>query len=686
MQSFHLSFEYSAWWLLPIVLVSAALALLMYSGPTVWSKRLRQILASLRFLVLFLVLFLLINPQLTFTKSFKEKPVFPLVVDNSRSIPLAANNEKEIKETLVSAKKTLENKGFEVPVLGLDKRWANIDSLTFTYPSSDLSKLLLQAEKRIAKTKDAKFLFLSDGIFNSGASPVYESYRPSIFTLGLGDTVPRKDLVLKSVQNNSVAFMGNKFTIRAEIKSVGYKNSQAEVILRGSKNNVIEKQTIQIRDENWLSKLDFIVPADQKGYQRYTIEIMPLKGESNLMNNKQSAYIDIIDDRENVLLVSNSPHPNIKAIRSALGHLENIHLDVFIQGFEEPKQTAYDLVILHNCVLANNPQFKKFVKEGTSLFYIAGAQSNFSLFNAENGIIEIQNQQHVDQVQGLINPSFSKFKLKEELSQLLSKLPPIEVPFGDMKARPGTEVVLYQQVNSVSSNKPLLLFGQSTRKTGVLLSDGLWLWRMHEAQSEEVTTGIDELITKTIQLLSGKEDKRKFRIYPHQKEYFEGEETRVEVELYNDLYEKVYGQKTTLQITSVNGSTIKYEFTPSEGSSALSTSQLPTGVYKVNASCTYSGKSYTATTEFIVKERQLEALDLQANHNLLRQLSKKTKGSFYALQNREKLLKELEQLTATPIWKSEETTKELIDEKWYYALIVILIAAEWITRRYTGGY
>jgi hypothetical protein len=70
----------------------------------------------------------------------------------------------------------------------------------------------------------------------------------------------------------------------------------------------------------------------------------------------------------------------------------------------------------------------------------------------------------------------------------------------------------------------------------------------------------------------------------------------------------------------------------------------------------------------------------------LRELVSKNKGEFYAWQNRDRLLKSLEKLQATPVWKSEEKTRILIEEKWYYFLIIAFICAEWIIRRYTGGY
>lgn len=685
MQSFHFSLEYSTWWLVVIMLVSGSLAWLLYSGKNLWNKRMRLLLGSLRFVVLFLVLFLLLKPKLTSINSFKEKPIFPIVVDNSESITLAFKNQQEIKTTIHAIQKKLKSLGFESDIVTFDSKVQSADSFSFKHSSSNISQLLSETEKMAVSKKPEGILLLTDGIYNSGISPNYLTYRSNISVLGLGDTVPRKDIVILSLQNNSVAFLGNKFTLNAEIQAIGYAGTEIELLLKDSKT-IIERKRAKINDNFWSNKVDFIIPASTKGFQKYTVEIVPIKGESNLLNNKLNAYIDIVDDRENILLVAKAPHPNIKAIRAALSGKENIHFEVLIPGLNEAKSASYDLIIFHNCLPNDVSEASKYINEKSSILFIAGSGTDFPRFNTENGLIDVVSRNETDQIQGTPNPLFSAFKLNENTETVLAKLPPVEVPFGELKLKNGIEVALFQKINAIQSSKPLLIFGQSNRKTGVLLTDGLWLWRMYEAQESGKSEVVDELITKTIQYLSSKKDKRKFRIYPHQREYEEGEMPQVESELYNDLYEKVYGQKTTLKLSSSDSKAKAFEFTPMEGNSSLTLPALPAGVYKMEAKTIYAGKELNATSEFIIRERQLEALDLRANHSLLRELASKNKGEFYAWQNRDRLLKSLDKLQATPIWKSEEKTRNLIEEKWYYFLIVAFICAEWIIRRYSGGY
>ena len=685
MQSFHFSLEYSAWWIIIILLVSGSLAWGLYSGKNLWNKQMCLLLGCLRFVVLFLVLFLLLKPKLTSVNSFKEKPLFPIVVDNSKSIILATKNEKEIKTTIQAIQNKLQKLGFESNIVTFDRTISSSDSFTFDNSSSNISQLLSKTEKLAISKKPEGMILLTDGIYNSGISPNYLTYRSKISILGLGDSIPRKDLAIKSIQNNAVAFLGNKFILNAEIHAIEFQAKEIEILLKDSKS-IIERKRVKVDANFSTQKIDFIVSATTKGFQKYSIEIVPLKGESNLLNNKYNAYIEIVDDRETILIVSKAPHPTIKAIRSAISKKENIQLEVLIPGLFEAKTTAYDLVIFLNCISNDIPEAKKYLTEKTATLYINGNSEDLQKFNSENGLIEVLSNNETDQINPFPNSNFSKFKLKENSEAVFEKFPPIEVPFGELKLKSGVEVALFQKVNGIQTTKPLLFFGQSNRKAGVLLTDGWWLWRMYETKEYGNSEITDELIAKTIQYLSTKEDKRKFRIYPFQREYEEGENPKIETELYNDLFEKIYGQKTILKLNSAGQKTQLFEFTPTEENTSFLLPSLQAGVYKIEAKTNYSGKELNAVTEFVIKERQLEALDLRANYSLLREISSKNKGNFYVWQNRDLLLKSLDSFKAIPIWKSEEKTRDLIEEKWYYFLIITFACAEWIIRRYTGGY
>ena len=118
--------------------------------------------------------------------------------------------------------------------------------------------------------------FLSDGIYNSGISPSYSNFRSKFTILGIGDTISRKDLSIKSLQNNSVAFLGNKFTIRAEIQAIGYKGIEMNVLFNDIQSYSVGVAFPKIRlgEQDLGIRVNYFAPFIDKNYTNFSnIEI-----------------------------------------------------------------------------------------------------------------------------------------------------------------------------------------------------------------------------------------------------------------------------------------------------------------------------------------------------------------------------------------------------------------------------
>lgn len=88
----------------------------------------------------------------------------------------------------------------------------------------------------------------------------------------------------------------------------------------------------------------------------------------------------------------------------------------------------------------------------------------------------------------------------------------------------------------------LLTWPDGNRKIAVMVGEGLWCWRLNEFADTGNTIFFDELFSKLVQYLSTLEDKRKFRSFPVQNEFSDSEAVVIESQLYNDLFELVYGE------------------------------------------------------------------------------------------------------------------------------------------------
>jgi hypothetical protein len=534
----------------------------------------------------------------------------------------------------------------------------------------------------------AGIVLLSDGIVNEGLDPLYTEYTTPVFCIGIGDTSVKKDLKINHVRYNKIAYAGNKFPVRAEVENYGLKGEAKVALKKGAV--VIDTKTIKLDGKSQITEVDFLVNPEKPGLQHYTVEAEILPGEFSKKNNVAHAYIDVINGKEKILIVAFSPHPDIKALRSALEEKENYEVEVHIPGINKLKPEKYDLVIFHN--LPDNRNAHKalvdqLMKDVKSHFFIVASQTQTSIFNQLNPIVTIEASNQKDQVIAGLSHDFEKFKIDPEYSKLISSYPPVTVPFGEYSLKGNIDVLLYQKIGSVVSDNPLLATSiKDGKKTAVFVGDGLWRWRLNEYRETEKTEAFDNIFSSLIQYLSAKEDKRKFRVYPEKNEFRESDRVVFETELYNDVFERVYNNKVDLAIRDEGGKVKKYSFTPTEASTTFEVKGLSPGLYKYSASTEFAEKTERASGEFIITEEVLEAVNLTANFNLLRELSSKSGGSFIPTGKVSQLPSIMNLSQKQSIIHSNEEYQELINLPWIFAVILVLVTLEWGLRKYSGGY
>ena len=222
-----LTTQYSSWFILLCLLVGAGYAALQYSAKAPWSRQLNYALAALRFVVVSFLCYLLLAPFIRSSTTRTENPAVVLAVDNSESVPLftPAAVLNETTAGLARLASTLRDNGFSVETRTLTPapgRSASLDSLRFTAANTDLDQLLAGARSAYEGRNLAGVVLVSDGLVNQGRSPVYSEYNFPIYSVAVGDTVPKQDLRLTGLTYNRVAFSGNKFPIEAELGFEGY--------------------------------------------------------------------------------------------------------------------------------------------------------------------------------------------------------------------------------------------------------------------------------------------------------------------------------------------------------------------------------------------------------------------------------------------------------------------------------
>lgn len=687
--SFHINFEWNPLLIVPALMIAAGLSYFLYRKDERLSENVRKILFVLRFVTFTILFVLLLNPIIRHFENKVERPSFVFAIDNSESM-LNENHDKRnaFLQKLRKLKMELEEKDVDVSIF-TEAGNTPIDSIRFDGRQTNLSSLLNGVKKNYENRNLSGVLLVSDGLYNRGSSPLYEQFGMDISTLGLGDTSEIKDISINDIRYNEIAFKDNFFPLRVTIQQSGFDGREIEVQV-SNQDKVLKSESVRFPKGSTLQELDFKLEAKSEGQQKYSISVIPVEGEKTVLNNDRDVYIEIIEGKDKILILALNPHPDIKAIKSALGKTRNYEIETVFASENQFPDEEFDLAILHqvpNLQNAGNGFIAKLISNNTPIWYILGPQSDLFTLNRQYKGVRIDNRvRQSDQVTPLVNPAFRKFSIPEDFQEMLAKLPPVDVPFGKYETGEGTETILLQSVGRINTGKPLLAFQQlNDQKYGFMAGDGLWAWRMYEYANTGKFDFSDALITKMVQLLSLKEDKRKFRVrLKDEKALYEGESVVLQTEAYNDIFENIYGNEVRLKLKNENGEVSEYSYINNPSYDFRMNGLLP-GVYSFQAFTNLDKQEYTANGQFTIRKLQLEALSSKADFQLLRNLADRNNGKFFDLESIS-----IENLFAktqpTGIVHSREVNIDIISIFWIFFLCLALISIEWFIRKFAGAY
>ncbi|MFM9008350.1 MAG: hypothetical protein ACKORE_07210, partial [Bacteroidota bacterium] len=423
----------------------------------------------------------------------------------------------------------------------------------------------------------------------------------------------------------------------------------------------------------------------------YTVELTPVGGEVTTENNKRDVFIEVVEDKVKVLLLAAAPHPDLSAIRTSLESGLNHDVESALVGDFKGVPGNYDLLILHGFPLAGgtgNGLSEKILNSGVPRWFILSAGSSLSALRESGVPVSVQQfNGQLNDVQAVSGNSFSLFSPREELTLAVNNWPPLKSLFGVYVAQGGSSTWLNQKVGSVTSDQPLLTFGDySGVKTAVLCGEGLWKWRMADYLDNGSHELSQEFVQQVVRYLSSQEDKGPFRVQC-KNDFKETEAVIFDAQLFNPSGQLVNDLDVRVVIRGVKGSEFTYTMNRSGNAYQLSAGLLPVGRYSWTAEVKLGDNIYKRQGQFSVSALQLEQAGSRANHDPLRVLANRTSGGVYSKGNAAQLVQQIrsnQQLK--PVSYLRNSTEELLNEPWFFILVVLLLGGEWLIRKISGAY
>lgn len=693
--------EHPLWLAIFAVLLGVGYALFLYhkNKSIIFEKGPRSVMAALRGLAITLIAFLLLAPMLKMTVKKSEKPIILVAVDNSESIRsnkdsafYKSDYPKQVQQMVNELKKNYEVKTYLIgdeDQLVSDNQELNI---SLTDKSTNLSSIFDQVNMLYATCNVGAMILLSDGIFNTGASPYYKSEKSNfpVYTVGLGSTELSTDLFVSDIVHNRQALKGNFFPV--EVKVAANKLSgKAATLTISEGNEELFKKTITINGNRHFETVRLSIEAKSAGIHHYKVDLTDLDGEITHKNNHSSFYVEVVESKEKVAIVYNAPHPDVAAMREALELTDNYDIDVQSVDAFNAAPSDYSLIILHQLPSQKNSAanlISQIRKSGTSTLYIVGPQTNLSTFNTLNtGVTITQSKSLTNNAMPTFNDNFTAFTFSEEARKMLVHYPPVKTTFGTYKTAVSANIFMYQKISGVDTKYPLIVFNsQNGVRTGVITGTGFWSWKMYNFLHAENHDAFNEVIDKTVLYLATKGDKSQFRI-THPSIFAENAAIEFDAELYNDSYELINESDIKMVITDSEGKPYESQFSKQNNSYHLNMGELPVGNYTWTATTQLGNKKLQKSGRFSVQEILIETANLVADHDLLKSMSNATNGKFFTKDQISKVVGEIkanDNIKTIASYKKKYSM--LLNSPWYLIAIILLFGAEWFLRKWHGGY
>lgn len=677
------------------LLIGGLYAWLLYGKTRHLDKKLRYGLAAVRTIVITLIGLLLFAPLIR-TVSYKpEKPIIIIGQDNSLSvgnITPPGFNQRQYEQQMQSLADRL-SEYYDLKIYNFSDGVKNGFDFSNRGKLSNAALLISKLNDEYLNRNVGAVIIASDGIFNRGGSPLYElnKLKAPVYTIALGDTVPKKDLLIANVNHNSLIYLDNEFTVEVQVQAfeAGGEESVLSVIANGKK---VYEGRLPVSSDAFVKNIPVKLRAAKLGLQKYTVQLSALKEEISEKNNVQSFFVDVIDAKQKVLIAAGAPHPDLTALKQAIMLNRNFEVKVALaEELSALNPNDYGLVILYqlpSTVYDATAFIKKLRPVNVALWYVLGAQTNLNAFNQLQNQVGFSGSNHtLQETFSHVNKGFTLFDMDQATVRRIEAFDPLQAPFGKLVLNGNSSVVLNQRVGKIDTDYPQLFFMQDNgRKTGFLVGEGLWRWKLSEAgEAQQEPVVFNSLISKVVQYLSVKDDKRKFRVYTSKNTFDENENIVLNAVLYNSSYIPVNTPDVNVTIRNEAGTDYRFLFSRTDAAYQLDAGMLPAGNYSYTATTVLGDKKHMAQGVFYVNAMVAEYQQTVANHQLLNSMSAQTGGKLYMPQN---LLKVIDAIKANDQIKTlsyeDRRYEELINFKWLFALIMLLLTTEWFFRKRNG--
>ncbi|PZD78189.1 VWA domain-containing protein [Mesonia sp. K7] len=632
----------------------------------------------LRTITYFSLLLLLVNPKITNTQYTQEKPHLIVAIDNSESIAYFEETAK-VNQILdeISTHKALSEK-FDIDYYRFGNEFKLRDSLSFSEQQTKIDQVFSNL-REIYTEQIAPMILISDGNQTLGEDYLYKALdQPNeVYAIAVGDTTQYSDIKIDRINNNRYSFLGNNFPVETFVTYAGDENVRKRFVIKSGNEEIFSK-TLEFSPTKNSELVTTHIKTNSVGLKNYVASIETLTNEKNTSNNVKSFLVEVIDEQTNVLILSSILHPDLGAFKNAIAANKQRKATIKLINDKDLNISDYQLVILYQPNQRFNSVFTQIESQKINYILVTGEKTDYNFVNKTQEDFKKDLTNQTEEFQPFQNKDFGFFQ-QENIG--FQDFPPLKDKFGEINITSEAQVLLYQNINGVVIENPILFFVEdNNHKKAYWFGENLWQWRAKAYRDSGDFVAFDNFMANLVQFTSSKKRKERLRV-DAENIYNFGEELAISVSYFDKNYVFDNRAKINIRVSDVNTNTSKtYPFIANNNFYNVNLNLLPAGDYRYTV--VVEGENLQKSGSFSILDYNIEEQFVNAN---ITKLSQASKGKIYDKNQVEKLINNLiENENFKTIQKSTTQKTNLIDWKHLLAIIVLCLSAEWFLRKYRG--
>ncbi|RZJ73165.1 MAG: hypothetical protein EOO45_10335 [Flavobacterium sp.] len=636
-------------------------------------------LASLRFVTLFAIFVLFINPIITRKDLETVKTPLPVLLDNSLSIKeLGQDSIAKMLSAKIQGSSALKDK-YDVQLYTFAEGFDSGKQPDFKGRQTHIDQAA-QNLKQFYRNTNYPVIMLTDGNQTIGNDYVY-SFRENtaVYPVVLGDTTTFLDLRVSQLNVNKYAFLKNKFPVEVFLQYSGNKTLNAVFnVMQG--NTVLQRHNVTFSKDRKAQAISVLLNADKVGVQTFRAVLSSSEQEKNKYNNVKNFAVEVIDQRSEVALVSAISHPDLGALKRSIETNQQRKVTI-LKPSEIKSLQDYNVLILYQPDASFKALLETNKNAGLNTFVITGTSTDFNMLNQYQDQLTFKMTQQREDYLADYNAQFNLFAL-DNIG--FEQFPPLQHPFGTVTVKASANTLLQARIRNVPIENPLLVFSESgASRNAFLLGENIWKWRVESHLNTKSFEQFDIFVDKTIQFLASN-SKRKSLIVNHESFYNSGEVISITAQYFNKNYEFDDNARLTIQVKNKKTNASKtYDFLKGSNEYKVNMDGLDAGQYSFNVKENTSGATYNGSFE--VLDFEIEKQFVNPDLGRLQQTAANTNGAVYYPNKIDELIDFLVNNEEYKQIQKEITRQSpLIDWIWLLIILAVSLASEWFTRKYHG--